>query len=321
MKFYVGVDGGGTKTAISVAAADSSVLLSEVTSSASWREYGIAHVVETIRSVISGFPLGADGSVAGIAIGLPYYGESAAGEQDLESALGEAFAGTELYLTNDVEVGWAGSLSLMPGVNVVAGTGSIAFGKNEFGETARCGGWSEFFSDEGSCYWAGRKVLQIFSQQADGRMQKDALYDIVRRELGVKNDYEMIDIVHNQYVTNRTKLAALQILAKEAAEMGSQSAKELYKEAADELCRLAVAIRDRLHFKEQPFTVSYSGGLFKTGQLILPHFFSGIEAAGGKPVTPKFEPMYGALLLAFEKNFPEGLPQLKERLEKSKNIN
>jgi len=318
VKYYVGVDGGGTKTAISAASADSSVVLSEVTSSASWREYGISYVVETIRKVISGFSLGADGYVAGIAMGLPCYGESEDGERKLDGKLSEAFSGIPLYITNDVEVGWAGSLSLKPGVNVVAGTGSIAFGKNELGETARCGGWSEFFSDEGSCYWVGRKVLQFFSKQADGRVQRDELYDIVREELGVKNDYEAIDIIHSQYVTNRDKVASLQFLAKKAALMGSQSANALYKEAAGELCRLVAAIRDRLHFAEQPFRVSYSGGLFKTGQLLLPHFFNGIEAVGGKSVAPDFEPVYGALLLAFEKNFPEGLPRLKERLEKTK---
>jgi len=83
-------------------------------------------------------------------MGIPCYGESEDGDIELEKEIQTAFPGIPVYITNDVEVGWAGSLGLTPGVNVVAGTGSIAFGKDESGKTARCGGWSEFFSDEGS---------------------------------------------------------------------------------------------------------------------------------------------------------------------------
>jgi len=318
MKFYVGVDGGGTKTAICAASADSLEILSEITTGASWREHGVDHVVNMIKKVIDSFPIG-DGYIAGIAMGLPCFGESEEGDRNLKKAINNAFPDTLLYITNDVEVGWAGSLGLAPGVNVVAGTGSIAFGKNEAGETARCGGWSEFFSDEGSCYWVGRKVLQCFSKQADGRLPKDELYTIVRKELNITNDFDAIDILHAEYMKNRDKIASLQFLARDAALAGSQSAISLYKDAVAELCSLVSAINERLQFKQQPFPVSYSGGLYKTGELVLPQFFAGIEAVGGKPVTPKFEPMHGALLLAFQQSCPESLPKLQARLEKFKN--
>ena len=315
MQYFVGVDGGGTKTAICMAAADSSVLLTETTGSATWREYGIGNVVGNIKNVINGFPINATDVLAGIALGLPLYGESKDGDRDLEKELRVAFPEIPLYITNDVEVGWAGSLALAPGINVVAGTGSIAFGKNESGETTRCGGWSEFFSDEGSCYWIGRRTLELFSKQVDGRVPEDELYDIVKKKLDIDNDYEIIDLVHGDYISNREKIASLQLFLKEAAIVGSKSARELYNEAVDELNLLVTAIRDRLNFREHPFIVSYSGGLFKAGELVLPRFFAGIEAAGGKPVTPKFDPVYGALLLAFEQSFPEGLEKIRKRME------
>jgi len=316
VKYYVGVDGGGTKTAICTASEDSTVFKSELTYSASWREYGISSVIENIKNVINGFPAEKDDVIAGIAMGLPCFGESEDGDIKLEKAVREAFPEIPLYITNDVEVGWAGSLSLMPGVNVVTGTGAIAFGKNEFGETARSGGWSEFFGDEGSCYWIGRKMLQLFSKQADGRLPKDELYDIVRKRFSLSNDFEIIDRIHSKYIANRNKVATLQFMARDAALAGSQSAKMLYKEAVGELSSLVAAIRDRLQFKQQPFPVSYSGGLYKAGDVVLPHFIAEIEALGGKPVTPKYEPMYGALLLAFQQSNPEGLSELKKQLEK-----
>jgi len=312
--YYVGVDGGGTKTTVCVASADSSLLLSELTSSASWREYGTNRVISNIKAVIDSFPLNKDARIAGVVMGLPCFGEGEVGDRELKAAVAETFGEIPVYITNDVEVGWAGSLGLMPGVNVVAGTGSIAFGKNEAGETCRCGGWSEFFGDEGSCYWVGRKTMQLFSKQADGRVPKDELYDIVMKEFGLTSDIEIIEPLYSNYLVSRDKVAALQFLAKEAALAGSLSARELYKKAAEELCAHVAAIRSSLNFENEPFLVSYSGGLFKTGKLILPHFFKGIEAIHGKPVSPKYEPMFGALLMAFERGFKQGLPRLQERL-------
>jgi len=133
--------------------------------------------------------------------------------------------------------------------------------------------------------------------------------------LELTNDFSIIDKVHGEFIINRDKVAALQYHARDAALAGSPSAKKLYKKAAEELCSMVMAIRDILNFQQHPYMVSYSGGLYKIGDLILPHFFAGIEALGGKPVTPKFEPLYGAVLLAFEHFYPEGLKGLLKRLE------
>jgi len=314
LQYYVGVDGGGTKTAICAAGPGAAGLCSTITDSASWREYGIGTVVRGIRDAVCALLAEHNGSIAGIATGLPYFGESEGGDRELERAVREAFPGVPVYLTNDVEVGWAGSLGLAPGVNVVAGTGAIAFGKDEGGHTARSGGWSEFFGDEGSCYWMGRKVMELFSKQSDRRMPRDELYQTVRGELGLTSDVGFIDLMHGEFISNRDKVAELQMLAKKAALSGSPSAISLYRHAADELCLLVTAIREQLSFSERPFLVSYSGGLFKAGELILPRFSEGVAEAGGKLEAPKYEPVCGALLLAFEKFNPGALPNLHKQL-------
>jgi len=315
LRYFIGVDGGGTKTAVCVASEDSSVFFSATTGSASWREHGIKTVICNIKEVINGFSIGDNGSIAGITLGIPCFGESNTGDRKLEKAISTEFHGIPVHITNDVEVGWAGSLGLSPGISVVSGTGSIAFGKDESGNTARCGGWSEYFSDEGSCYWIGRKVMELFSKQSDGRTARDALYNMVREELDLKSDVDFIDLMHKKYIKNREKVASLQLLAQKAALAGSPGARALYDKAAGELCLLVTTIEKNLDFKQHPFTVSYSGGLFKTGDLIMSRFLKEIEAAGGKLSTPKFEPVHGALLLAFERFHPEGLTLLFERLE------
>ena len=88
-----------------------------------------------------------------------------------------------MKIVNDSVVGWAGSLGLSSGINLVAGTGSIAYGRNDAGEEARAGGWDERFSDEGSCYWLGMKSLELF--------QKKAMEGGKRRSFG---DFSEIDL-------------------------------------------------------------------------------------------------------------------------------
>ena len=317
MHYYIGVDGGGTKTAIVAASRDASVFSYVKTGSASWREYGINTVVKNIKQVIEALPFQAEDSIVGVAMGMPCYGESVDGDRKLEQALHEAFNGIPLYLSNDVEVGWAGSLGLSPGVNVVAGTGAIAYGRDEEGNSGRSGGWGEFFGDEGSCYWMGLRVMELFSKQSDGRMVRDDLYEIVRRELKLTNDTDFIDLIYSQY-KHRDKVAALQLLARQAALAGSQSARALYVVAAAELCLLVRAIRDRLAFAKSPFLVSYSGGLFHAADFVFPKFTQGVEEMGGKLMQPRFEPAEGALLLAFSQFHAEGLPRLYARLNESK---
>ena len=314
MQYYIGVDGGGTKTAIASASEDCRDIIYTTTGSASWREYGVDTVVKNIKQVVDLKILKSKSTVAGIVIGLPFLGENVDGEQELREAFRVAFSNAPMFITNDVEIGWAGSLGLSPGINVVAGTGAIAYGKDEAGSSARSGGWSEFFGDEGSCYWMGSQVMRLFSKQSDGRLRKDALYDLVRSEFGFANDVDFIQLMHDEYIPQRDKVASLQILAKRAAGAGASSVMALYTEAAHELSLLVRSIRNKLNFEARPFRVSYTGGLFKSGDLIIPKFAAKIAQLGGQLNTPKFSPEEGAMLIAFSKFHPKGLTGLAERL-------
>lgn len=317
MRYYIGIDGGGTKTAVCAAGEGGIPLRCAKTAGASWREHGIWKVAQNLKETVGGLMGDEYGQIAGIAMGLPCHGESAEGDRALERAIREVFADIPLYVTNDVEVGWAGSLALEPGINIVAGTGSIAFGKDIHGKIARSGGWSEFFGDEGSCYWMGRKLMELFSKQSDGRMPRDELYITVCREFGLKNDISFIDLIHTEYAGYRERVASLQFLAEKAALAGAPSVKKLYCEAVDELCLMVTSVRDQLDFSEQPWRISYSGGLFKAGELVLPQFSQEIAKDGGQLLPPRFSPVEGAVLLAFQRFLPEGLPQAQRAMRDS----
>ena len=312
MRYYIGIDGGGTKTAICAVNEEDFSTTYVQTSGSSWREHGTAGVAQLLRSTV--YELIGEGHIAAMAMGLPCYTESVEGDRELEDAIHQAFQGVPIYLANDVEVGWAGSLALQPGINIVAGTGSIAFGKDANGKTVRCGGWSEFFGDEGSCYWIGRRVLEMFSKQADNRIPKDALYNIVCEEFKLANIFDIIDIIHSEYLPYRERIAGLQLLAKRAALAGSGSAMSLYREAVDELCMLVDSIRSQLDFGAASFTVSYTGGLYKAGEIVLSQFSREIARRGGVLAIPRLKAEEGAALLAFESFCPELLETARESL-------
>ena len=314
MPYFVGIDGGATKTAICAVGADNFSLRYAITAGSSWREHGVWKVAQNLREAVNSLLGDGDNRIAGMAMGLPCHGESAEGDRALEKAIRGVFSDIPFYLTNDVEVGWAGSLALKPGINIVAGTGAIAFGKDACGKTARSGGWSEFFGDEGSCYWVGRKVMELFSKQSDGRIPRDELYTMVRRELELEDDFGFIDLIHTEYMGYRKQVASLQFLAEKAALAGSLSAIALYEEAVHELCLLVDALRGRLDFTTPPWTVSYSGGLFKAKEFVLRQFSEKIESEGGRLALPCFAPVEGAVLLAFERFYPDGPEQIQKIL-------
>ena len=314
MRLLIGIDGGGTKTAVTAAEVrdcappGESIQREALLPSASWREHGAEFTARMLRDGVDALAQGDE--IIGVALALPYIGESRLGDTQIDAALGEAFAGMPYLLVNDSVAGWAGSLALESGVNIVAGTGAIAYGRDAGGMGARCGGWDEFFSDEGSCYWLGRAACALFARESDGRAPRGPLYDIVRAQFALDEDFEFIDAVHDKLLVSREQVAAMQLLLMRAAIEGDVSACALYDAAAQELCLLLDGIRGRISLPESGFPVSYSGGLFKAGELILKPFRRGIESRGGRLVVPRLTPAQGALLLAAERFAPGALRTL-----------
>ena len=297
-KHFIGIDGGGTKTALVAARRDGEVIAETQTMGSSWREHGFEKVAMTIAEAVRGMDCG---EIGGIAAGMPCHGESAEGDAALLDELNRAFPGIPFYLTNDVEVGWAGAFALQPGVHLVAGTGSIAYGMDCNGQRVRCGGWDDFYSDEGSAYWIARRGMELFTKQSDGRAQKGPLLDIVREEFALSCDIDFIDYIQKHHASDRKARAAFQMLVAKAAHAGDMAARGLYSDAAAELCLMAVTVKRQLEMPDSGWLVSYSGGVFETRELILSPLKELIESAGGTLRKPKHTPAIGALLLALDK--------------------
>lgn len=304
MKTYlIGIDGGGTKTAITIARPYEPPMTEVRETGCSYQMLGIDGAVRVIvRGIHAALQKAGAGlcDCAGCCIGLPCYGEDARQDALIFAELEKALAPVPVHIVNDVEVGWAGALGGAAGIHLVAGTGSIVFGKNEAGQTARCGGWNEFFGDEGSCYWIGREAMSVFTKQADGRLPRGALYEIVRQALGFTADMAFIDCIIKQYAPYRNQVASFQRFAAQAAAAGDASVLPLYARAAKELAMMVRALCGRLHFSDGT-SVSYSGGLFQTGDLILAPLKEEVSALHCTLRTPQKTAAEGALLLAVQK--------------------
>ncbi len=300
MKYYLGIDGGGTKTAFLIADEMGRRQGSCVMGSASYKQAGMDGVVRMLTEGVATLLCQAGTEDLGggaICFGMPNFGESVSSDREMKKKVAQAISGLPVYRVNNSEVAWAGSLLLEAGINIVAGTGSIAYGKNERREEKSAGGWSEWFSDEGSCKWLGIRCMELFSKEADGRLERGPLYSLVREYFSITEDIEVIDIFERDYQPFRDKTASLQKILMNAALQGDLAALAAYEDAAGELAAILKAVHGGLGFKKQ-CPVSYSGGLFRTGELILHPLKKQLAGCDMKLIQPKSTPDWGAVLLA-----------------------
>lgn len=238
-------------------------------------------------------------------LGLTVYGEVPGTEERIPAAIRSVLPDCPVTVENDSVVGWSGSLACRPGINLVAGTGSVAYGQDETGQGCRVGGWSLFFADEGSCSWVARQMIGEFVKQADGRRPRTALYEELRRELGVTQDAYVSGYLQTEIRRDSSLLAKLQPVALRAAQRGDETARTIYHRAAAELTEMAVAIRDQLRFPEgRSVPVSYSGGLFRAGDVVLEPLKACMENGGFQLVRPQYSPALGAAALAAKPYLP-----------------
>ena len=131
-------------------------------------------------------------------------------------------------------------------------------------KSARAGGWSEIFGDEGSAYWIAVQGLNIFTRMSDGRLPKGPLYDVFRASFGLSADLDLCGKVMQAHT--RGSIAAISQLVTRAAQDGDAHAMQVFDDAARELAPIAEAVRRALEFAPgEDVPLSYSGGVFNTG--------------------------------------------------------
>jgi N-acetylglucosamine kinase-like BadF-type ATPase len=300
---FIGIDGGGSKTGAVLIDGDGRIRATHVSGGAYYLSIGIdalrALICECVGELL-GKANTATSSVQFAFFGLPAYGEDRVATAAMDQ-LPSACLPLDTYICgNDAVCGWAGSLACRDGINVVAGTGSICYGERG-NATARCGGWGEMFSDEGSAYWIATRGLDLFARMSDGRLRKGPLHSLVTARLALEADLELCGRVYVTLAGDRSRIAQLCPLVFEAAAAGDLSADAVITQAADELTALVTTVRDRLGFAtHEPVDVSCSGGVFNSTQVNLR---ARLQTSLGRHgafhwCEPAFNPAIGAALYA-----------------------
>jgi N-acetylglucosamine kinase len=181
---------------------------------------------------------------------------------------------------------------------VIAGTGSIALGRNAHGRTARAGGWGYVFGDEGGAFDMVRQAARAALRMEEGWGMATALRAALLEATGAATANQML---HGFYTPQweRSRVAALAPLVDRAAGEGDAVAIQIVNHAAQELAHLAGAIRAQLWQPGQAADVAYCGGVFAS-PLLLERFRLLVEMeAGNRAVAPQHPPQLGALREAY----------------------
>lgn len=316
MRLFLGVDGGGTKTAFVLLDSGGGIVAREEFPSTYYFNQGIRIVERILADGLDEICRKASivpDDIDYAFFGLPGYGEVSADVLTLNALPGTLLGNQRYSCANDMVCGWAGSLGVADGINVIGGTGSMTYGERR-GVGERVGGWGELFGDEGSGYWIGLKGLNVFTRMSDGRLPRGPLYELVRERTGLDADLDLIDVVYNRWRKGRTEIAALAKTVAEAAAAGDIASSEILAQAGAELAQLVDATRLRLGFEtDEVIPVSYSGGVFNA-EAVRDGFAETLERlyAGYDLRAPLFGPEVGAALYAAKVS---GHPLRREALE------
>jgi N-acetylglucosamine kinase-like BadF-type ATPase len=300
--YFLGVDGGGTKTEFVCIDGEGQVVTRAVTGTTYHLEVGLEEAerrlgegVAAVCGALGITPAGFDFAF----FGIPAFGEDSTMDPQLHAACDRLIGHDRLACGNDMICGWAGSLGCEDGINIVAGTGSIGYGERQ-GRAARVGGWGEVFGDEGSAHWIAIRGLALFSRMSDGRAPKGPLHDLLMQTLELGQDLELCERVMGRQAMSRGEIARLANLVSLAADQGDEGARFILAAAAGELLDLAVALRKRLGFPvDTPALISWSGGVLSQQRFVRDTFVDLLNAAQGfVAIEPRYPPGHGAALYA-----------------------
>jgi N-acetylglucosamine kinase-like BadF-type ATPase len=301
--FFLGVDGGGTKTRFALLDAGRKLVGETQLGTSYFPEAGLDGVREVLTNGVARIfaDAGIDASQLSFAFfGLPAYGEDSNATPVLQSMPAAILRHTRYVCDNDMVCGWAGSLGAEDGINIVAGTGSIGYGQRG-AISARAGGWGEAFSDEGSAYWIAMRGLNAYSRMSDGRLPRGPLHSLINEALNLANDLDLCAQIYGENARSRAELAQFSPLVAKAAGLGDEAALNILRQAGSELAQLAEALRRKLGYEPgETVKISYSGGAFAAGDLLLGPFRQALAAAcpDFALCVPMHDPHIGAALYA-----------------------
>ncbi|REK71769.1 N-acetylglucosamine kinase [Paenibacillus paeoniae] len=302
MRYVAGLDGGGTKTAVAIADESGSIVHEFAVGALNYNGQDEASVRAALAEICAEIGRALPGGLADCSVICL----GAAGISNpvvsglMTSGLREGGYPGELVLVGDHETALCGAHDGLYGAVLIAGTGSIAYGRSPSGDTHRAGGFGHLIDDEGSGYSIGRDLLTAVVRASDGRAESSIITELVYNRLGISSVREIVGFVYDKN-RNKKEIAAIAPLLSEACESGDRTALRIAQKNADDLAETASAVIERLALHDGELALLGSvltrnrpirGMLVETMGRLQPKLSC---------IEPKRDASYGAVLLALEK--------------------
>lgn len=296
--YVLGIDAGGTKTVCVLADANGDPVAQSRGDGANLQAAGELSVEKTLHQVMEG-AIG-DRPIVPAAICLGMAGVDRAGDATVVDAIMRRIGyKAKVLVTNDALVALVAGAGLGPGVVIIAGTGSIAYGKNADDEAVRAGGWGYVLGDEGSGYWLGRLALRAVVRESDGRGRPTSLTPRILAHFGVTKPQELIHKIYHEQIAP-SGIAAVARYVQHARDEGDAIAVALLENAARELLLCAGSVVQRLRMQSDAFPFVLAGGIFKAAPWLAEALTQRLSQLAPHSTVTRLErePALGAVTLA-----------------------
>jgi len=293
---FLGIDGGGSKTAC-VVGNEIAVLGLGTSAGSNVVRVGEAQARESLHAAIRQACQSA--RVTTPEITRACIGVAGAAREEVREVilrLAKEIIPGEIEVVGDMEVAMEAAFGEGPGVIVIAGTGSIAYGRNTKLRTARAGGWGHAISDEGSGHWIGRAAVAIAVRETD-QQSEACLFKLIAKSWGVATHEQVVMMANRSPAPD---FAALLPVVLQAAQKKNQQAGSVLVQAADELSTLAKQVIQALFSEQEAVPVAMSGGVFANSAQVRENFYNrlSVKWPNVRLAQTVIEPVQGALQLA-----------------------
>jgi N-acetylglucosamine kinase-like BadF-type ATPase len=310
MTLVLGIDGGGTKT-VCVLMDDTGQVLGRGEAGASnYQSVGKQAAFDSIQLAIAEAiaPIGTV-RVEAICLGLAGVGRPTDIQviqtlvQQLQSSHSLrviwALQPSNVAICNDAMIALAGGLGHTVGIVAIAGTGSIVLGRNARGGIKRVGGWGYMLGDSGSAYHIAISGLRAAMRAYDGVDAATSLQERFREYFQLSSLEDIVNVIYQQGWTVKEIAALAPIVAREA-ESGDNISVTIIEDAVQELVQATRIVIDALFSPSDVVEVVTTGGLWNGISVMRENYTSSLinQKPLVKIIVPRYEPAYGAGLLA-----------------------
>ncbi len=301
-KYFLGFDGGATKTGGIVLNSSKEVVAEEIGKPGNFQIVGVEQASKNILDVAEAMlgKLGAEFSQ----VKTMYLGLAGAGRKNDAERMLECFVdllASKRYEIPKVQVGsdalaaLEGAFGGKPGMILICGTGSILFAKAGNETIHRVGGWGRFIGDEGSGYALGRSCLTAVARELDSRGKKTLMTELLKNKKGIDTPESLISAVYR----NNFDIASAAPIVIEAAEKGDDVALEIVNVSTDDLTLHISAILGKI---EGLTPLVLAGSILSSANMFSQTFRKKMadRFPRVKIMDPEYPPAVGAALLAFK---------------------